>query len=103
MLRQMRFSFLFAAALAASVHAQSLSVGVVAGSSLSADYATYQYPVTVYFPDGVAAGFNQIASGPRRVIAGPMVDIGFTPRFSVDVNALYRPVSYRNSFVGVDG
>jgi hypothetical protein len=84
-----------------------ISLGAVAGWGLNPDYRTQSFRaqslVAVPTPGG---GYTydpidgvQYVEGVRSLIAGPSVEVHVTPRFSVEVDALHKPLRSRSWMV----
>jgi hypothetical protein len=79
-------ALLFAGAI---VTAQTLSVGVVGGASLTQDFHNY-YSTVPGFP-GIITGE---VSHPERYIVGGMLELRLRRNWSVELDGLYHPLRY---------
>ncbi len=70
---------------------QRLSFGMVGGTSVTKDFRIIRNPFSV---EGKSY-LDLSESGPRTPIFGPMMDVGLSRSWSVEVNALHRSLKYR--------
>lgn len=77
------------------------SIGVMFGTNLTDDIATRSYR----FVNTGEPGFisSSVSAGSRRLIVGPTVEFQLPRRLSVEVDALYRPVSSKTTIVQTGG
>ena len=80
--------------IAPAVFAQNLSLGISAGAGLTGDFPHEFFPGSSVFP-----GITDYST-PKRYIVGAMLELGLPSHFSVEVDALYRPLGY--TFAGVE-
>lgn len=89
---------LVTAGMIAPAFGQRLSFGVVGGTSLTGDFRTLRNNWSFQ-----GSSYTDISeSGPRRLIIGPMIELGLRSGWSVEVNALHRTLGYtvRTDFPG---
>lgn len=74
----------------ATAFAQSISIGAVIGGYANRDFVSHYIPIS---------GFNSLTSisDAGGYILGPAVDVHFNRRFSVGLDALYKPLHYKES------
>lgn len=77
-----------------------VSLGVILGTSLSADFRRTEQPGIDLFGRPLTY-FG--SSGPRSLVVGPMVEVHLPRGFSVEVNALHRTLSTRLAATYSDG
>ena len=77
-------------ASSSSSFGQRLTVGVIGGTSLTKDFRTLRYT----FPLQDTSYTEVSESGPRSLVIGPMVELGLSGNWSVEVNALHRKLKY---------
>lgn len=77
--------------------AQSVRIGVVGGFDTRRDFAERLFPATA-----TDAGFATESKSTSYLI-GPAIQIELTPRFSLEANALYKPLLFTDSTVLLDG
>lgn len=87
--------------------ARRISFGVVAGGTLSPDFRSAQSSGSYTFISGTQTSTDVYSyfdsSGPRSFLVGPMIEIAIAKGFSVEADAIYRPMhaSYRDDNNGV--
>ena len=80
---------------------QQISFGVVGGTNLTNDFRTLREPFAY-----LGSTYTNLSySDSHCVIAGPMLEIGLAKQWSIEVNALRRPLSYTavTDFPGAPG
>jgi hypothetical protein len=80
---------------------QRLSVGVVAGGSLTDSFQTETIPAPLPLQD-VFAGTRYFSSS-KDYLVGPMVEWRFTLHWSLEVDRLYRKLHFTSAAVEPDG
>lgn len=75
-----------------------VSFGVVLGTNLTNDFQNVSYPVIVQtaLPDGGIQSINATSlnySGPKSFVVGPMLEFHLPKELSVEIDAVYRPLS----------
>lgn len=76
---------------AAPLPSQQITFGVVGGTGLTPDIPFRRTPLSW---QGNSYEYV-VRSGPRSLVIGPMMEIGVTRSWSVEVNALHRTLKYR--------
>ena len=88
---KLSLSFTFVICLAPEVSAQRLYFGVVGGTALTSDFPTTDYTTPADSFGNPASRF-QFLTGPRSFIFGAQVEGRISDAFSIEVNALLRPM-----------
>jgi opacity protein-like surface antigen len=93
--------FLFAPNLTA----QRISVGVITGVGITSTYGSASAPVNIWDPvqETPTPGRIHYDGGSRGWIVGPMLELHLAKGFSVEANALRRPVELTQSIRYPDG
>ncbi len=87
-----------------------LSLGFTLGLNLVRDYPTSQ--VVVFHPGDPQSPFEALrepsttvyrTSGGRSLLYGPMVELHMAPRWSLEVEALHRPIIRRTHYEATEG
>ena len=68
-----------------------VSLGLAIGTNLTGDYRTSTWQILG--PDGQPTVVYLHSSGPPTFIVGPLLEFRLSRRFSLEVDALYRPIS----------
>jgi hypothetical protein len=84
-----------AALLGRAALAQSVSLGVVAGTHLTDSFTSSTLP----FSGGSYTSALLFSSGPKSLIIGPSIELRLPWRFSVEVDALHRNWESREQYV----
>jgi hypothetical protein len=69
--------------------AQKISVGVIGGLGLTDDFRTETIPAQGFSP------YMTFYSASKSYVAGALIEIGLPLHFAVELDALYRPLSYK--------
>lgn len=77
------------------------SIGVMFGTTITGDFPSTTFPFLLVEPPGSVVSHH--SSGPRRLIVGPVVEFHLPRRLSVEIDALYRPVSMRSTISSTTG
>jgi hypothetical protein len=73
-----------------------ISVGAVAGATLSPDFRTVQESFTLINGSQTSTIAFSDSSGPRSFLVGPMVEIALAKGFFLEGDAIYRPMRSRS-------
>ena len=86
------------------VFGSRLSIGAIAGATLTPDFPTYQVNGTAYFGTGNPVAFTQFnTTGPRSFIVGPELELAIAHGISTEADAILRPMRSRESQTYEDG
>jgi hypothetical protein len=77
-----------------------VTLGAIAGTSFTGDIGNHRF-TSLELSSGNVSIFTT-ESGPKRLIAGPTIEFHLPQKLSVEIDALYRPVTtrYTSSFPG---
>jgi opacity protein-like surface antigen len=80
-----------------------VAVGVVMGTNVTGDFSATSHTLNLIDETGTSLVTFVNSSGPRSFIVGPKVELQLLYRLSVEVDALYRPVSSASEQIDGNG